>query len=186
MTAERIATDEPLLVRQVIMEVRERVTCHVLPGQPLMALCLQHAILTVQAIRARGTRAILQAGSASWRYQRPDLDDGIAPTHFSYVWDMQHPASQAAMARGEMPEMHVWAAIPDKDAPAIVDLTTRFWPQQARRLAGLTWTADQPPEYLWGAPPPSARYVPAEAATWLALMFAADLFGADAARALVS
>lgn len=176
------------MMADVIAEVRERITAHVLPGQPLMALCLQHAVLTVQAIRARGTRAIIQAGSASWRYRRPDLDDGACSTHFSYVWDPTHPASRAALAQREMPEMHVWAAIPHGDAPAIVDLTTRFWPQQARRLAGLEWTAERPPEYLWGIPPAGARYVPAEAATMLAVVFAADAFGLDGrgARELVS
>src|SRR5262249_18402555 len=32
-------------------------------------------------------RTIIQAGSAQWPRIRPEMDDGVSPTHFAYEWD---------------------------------------------------------------------------------------------------
>lgn len=167
----------------IVDEVNERIAELLDVDIPVEAMCLQHAVLTVEAIRARGHRAILQAGSAGWRFKAPELDDGNAPTHFSYVWDMTCPGNQRALADGLLPEMHVWAAL--AEPPTIIDLTSKYWPAQARRLAGLEWTAELPPPFVWGVPPAGARYMPVPAATFLALEFAAVLFGVPRVRALV-
>lgn len=147
------------------------------------AMCLYHAVFAVEAIRRRGRRAILQAGSATWRMVAPEVDDGVSPTHLAYEWSPESPASRAAMARGHLPEMHVWAAV--VDPPALVDLAAGFWPEQAMRLHGYTWRAPMPPAYVWGVPPPGAGYRPDPHATLEAVKYAAILFGVDRAKALV-
>lgn len=47
-----------------------------------------------------------------------------------------------------MPELHVWAAIPG--LRQIIDMTTRYWPEQCVLIQGLDWPGDKPPTYFWG------------------------------------
>jgi hypothetical protein len=117
-------------------------------GRPSQA-CLYWAHYTVEVLTALGIRAIIQAGSASWPRVRPDRDDGVSPTHHSYVWEPDSAVTKARVAAGEMPELHVWAAIPARGE--IIDMTTRYWPKQCRLIQGLDWPGDQPPSYFWGA-----------------------------------
>lgn len=111
--------------------------------------CLYYGAFTALAIARRGVRAILQAGSASWRFKARGHDDGVGPTHYSYEFDPWHFLSAERLARGAFPEMHCWAAIPSTGE--IIDLTTRHLPALLRQgLPGETWTAALPPEYFWG------------------------------------
>lgn len=111
-------------------------------------LCISFALHTVMVIREEGERAILQAGSAGWPRILPEQDDGKASTHFSYMWTPDEAPSKLAVVNGRLPEMHAWAAIPSKKE--IVDMTTRFWPEQARLLAKLDWPGTVPPDLFWG------------------------------------
>lgn len=169
------------MIDDVIAEVRSKVADVVCEDMPIGATCLYHAVFAVEAIRARGVRAILQAGSTSWRCVPDHLDDGVAPNAFSYMWDPE--AARHVFEAGGMPEMHVWAATPRP--LAIVDLTTGYFPDQAQRLLGLPWTAPRPPPFVWGEPPPGCRYEPHEAAVRVALMLAVQVIGVDRVRRLV-
>ena len=116
--------------------------------------CLYWAHYTVEVLTALGIRAIIQAGSASWPRVRPDQDDGVSPTHHSYVWEPDSAVTKARIATGDMPEMHVWAAIPA--LRQIIDMTTRYWPEQCLLIQGRNWPGNEPPTYFWG----TARELP--------------------------
>jgi hypothetical protein len=69
-----------------------------------------------------------------------------------------------------MPEMHVWVGIPSTGE--VVDLTTCYLVKQAHMRAGINWTADLPPDYLWSNQPPmGVVYRPNRDATLLAMRF---------------
>lgn len=149
---------------RIVKEIRECMTKWY-AGDHIHAACLYWAGMTCYWIRTRyRVRAIIQAGSMSWPCV--DKDDGMSPTHFSYVFDPDDPASRAALRSGQMPEMHVWAAIPtDK---TIIDLTTCYLIQQAKHRANIEWTAPMPPDHLWCRAddlPPGVLYRPAPEAT---------------------
>ena len=167
----------------IAAEVRAGVLQYVDETCPLSATCFYHAVLGIEAIRRRGVRAILQAGTTMWRHLDKTLDDGVRPTHFGYQWEPNQLSNLQRVAHGLMPEMHVWSAL--VDPPAIIDFTTDLWPDQALRLAGITWTAPRPPAFLWG-PPTDASYLPDRGAVTAVLLMAARVFGVKRARELVS
>lgn len=132
--------------------------------------CLYWAHYTVEVLKALGIRAIIQAGSASWPRLRPDQDDGVSPTHHSYVWEPDSLVTKARLAAGDMPELHVWAAVPERGE--IIDMTTRYWPEQCLLIQGLNWPGDKPPTYFWGTAdelPDGVLYAPDMKAIALAL-----------------
>lgn len=98
------------------------------------AACMQWSGIVAAVLCKQGYKAILQAGSAQWRFRD---DDGENPDWFGYVYD-----SHAALARlqeGKMPEMHVWVGVVDEREPVLVDVTTRFQAKQAKLLHGFDW-----------------------------------------------
>lgn len=109
--------------------------------------CVYLALATVAILRQYGIRASFQAGSSSWPRIRPEEDDGVINTHFSYVWEPRSKRTLAQLAAGVLPEMHAWAAIPA--TVEIIDLSTCYLPEQCRKTAGMAWTAPAPPDYLW-------------------------------------
>lgn len=114
--------------------------------------------LALMAVAGRaGIRLVLQAGDLRWRWQRPENDDGVSPTHFGYIWSPEDPASRAAALRGALPEVHVWLGDPVRQE--IVDASTDGLVESARRLIGVEWEVERPPDFLW-AP---ARELPADA-----------------------
>jgi len=138
-------------------------------GRPGQA-CLYWANYTVEVLRALGLRAIIQAGSASWPRLRPDQDDGVSPTHHSYVWEPDSAVTKARLAAGLMPELHVWVAIPHRRE--VVDMTTRYWPEQCLLIQQRDWPGDKPPKYCWGTAdelPEGVLYAPDMKAIALAL-----------------
>src|SRR5665213_2409584 len=107
---------------QVIAEVLERMAKL---GGAVRAEhgCLFYGAFTALAIAKRGTRALLQAGSASWLFKAPEKDDGVGPTHYSYVFETGSVQTAFQLACGGLPEVHCWAAIPETQE--IIDPTTR-------------------------------------------------------------
>lgn len=155
---------------------------------PPRARCVFFAAETVRAIRALGVRAILQAGSAGWPRVRPEQDDGklTTATHFSYMWSPHERLSREAMAAGFMPELHAWVAVPRTDE--IVDLTTCYWPEQARAIGGYAWPGALPPRFFWGGAkhlPVGVFYRPEPEAIRFVLKAAAQFYGKNAIRTLV-
>lgn len=132
--------------------------------------CLYWAHYTVEVLKALGIRAIIQAGSASWPRVRPDQDDGTTPTHLTYAWEPNSVTTKTRLAAGVMPEMHVWAAIPDRGE--IIDMTTRYWPKQCLLIQERDWPGEKPPTYFWGTAeelPDGVIYAPDMKAIALAL-----------------
>jgi len=93
-----------------------------------------------------GFQPVIQAGSLQWPRVRRDEDDGVIDTHFSYMWSPATAESALSVALGNLPEMHVWVGLVDRQE--IVDFTTRHL-KVAAREHGLAWTAAAPPPYLW-------------------------------------
>lgn len=108
--------------------------------------CLHWAGMVIVAAAIHGRRLIIQGGTASWRRLKDADDDGVQATHFTFeARDGVDPAP--FLARGILPEMHVWAADPWKQQ--IVDLTTSDLPALCESLGKMPWRADPPPDVLW-------------------------------------
>lgn len=111
-------------------------------------------------------RLTLQAGTLQWRFRLPENDDGRGPTHFTYLYNPEHPLSAERLRQGALPEIHVWLG--DVERQELVDPTTGDLPEHARRFIGVAWETRRPPDFLW-APiaevPDDASYQPSEEAT---------------------
>ncbi len=119
--------------------------------------CVFAALHTIQILRAEGIAAIPQAGDMSWLFTDPQYDDGVSPTHFSFQWSPHELKSIIAVSQGNLPEIHVWAAI--VETQEIVDINTCYIPQLLKEdLPQCQWTAKQPPDFLWGDTHVVAKY----------------------------
>jgi hypothetical protein len=169
VTARRDFSDEQKDF--IVADIHNRFT-RSFRGAHIEAACLYWAGATRDYLNAiYDVGAVVQAGSMNWPFNA--TDDGVSPTHFSYEWDLNSPASREALRRGMLPEMHCWVAIPTTGQ--LVDLTTRYLVQRARQ-AGLTWTASEPPKFLWThacSLPPRVLYRADRYATSLAEMLLA-------------
>jgi len=111
-----------------------------------------------------------------WPRVHREEDDGRIDTHFAYTWSPTAPASRAALARGTLPEIHVWCGLPDTQE--LLDFSTRHF-RQAARAAGLEWTAPDPPRFVWATAdtmPDWTVYTPDRGATLFACRLLARLF----------
>jgi len=107
-----------------------------------LAVCLQGVIA-----RRAGVRTMLQAGTAQWPFRRPQDDDGVSATHYSYHWQgLRDPLTHAMVEAGRLPELHVWLAHRDPDT--IIDPTSGTWPERAAE-GGREWLTPRPPDFLW-------------------------------------
>lgn len=141
--------------------------------------CLDTSMETVLTLQRRGVRAILQAGSASWPRVRPEQDDGVSATHFSYEWQADRAEQFRALAAGHLPEIHCWVGIPSTDT--LIDLTTGDWIAAAAKF-GFDWPGDPPPPFLYATTlPPRVVYSVDVRATMFALTVASHAFGERAA-----
>ena len=110
--------------------------------------CLYWAQCTVNILTSIGFRAIIQAGSASWPRVTKEQDDGKIATHMTFSWNSKTIANELNIAMNYLPEMHVWAAIPNHKE--IIDMTTGFWPDNCKSLLSIDWPGTKPPNYFWG------------------------------------
>jgi hypothetical protein len=109
--------------------------------------CLYWAGAFNKSATAHGLDCLIQVGSAQFQY-RADTD-GVSNTHFSYMYDPVEAAVR--ISKGLPPELHAWNVI--RDTREIVDLTTGFQAEQARRMLGYEWEKEFAlPEYFWGKP----------------------------------
>lgn len=115
---------------------------------PLDHACLFWADATVRLLKREypHLNVQLQAGSASWQCLADDRDDGLMHNVWGYFWTWDKKALND-LAEGQMPEMHVWAAIltPPHE---LIDLTAPFFRTRAMK-SGYEWSAPPPPLYLW-------------------------------------
>ncbi len=141
------------------------------PGQ-----CLYYAHHTAATLWKHGFEAVIQAGSLQWPRIRPEEDDGQVNSHFAYMWTPHDPASALAAALGNLPEIHVWVGILDRQE--LVDFSTRHL-KTAATARGMTWTAADPPRYLWSPGdqlPNWVVYEPNREATLYACKILQELF----------
>ena len=135
--------------------------------------CLYETLGAVIVARKRGIKLLPQAGTVNWLAVAPELDDGVSANSASYTWDPEGPLSKLSVAQGWMPEMHCWAADPDR--MEIVDTTTGA---QMERFAPLfDWTAPPLPDFLWGKPEKGWIYEPVKDAVQVACGFMCDVLG---------
>lgn len=135
--------------------------------------CVFHAVAVALELAGQGERPVIQAGTFNWPIVPEGEDDGVSPTHYSYEWSPGDARSAEALAKGGMPEMHVWVGLPDLDGGTLVDNTTRYLPQNVR-AAGLELRTAEPPECLWATAdtlPARVRYLCVPQAVLLALRF---------------
>lgn len=135
-------------------------------------LCLYAAFASLMAAAHLEIPAMFMAGSMSWRFVPPDLDDGVSPTHFSYMWNdnptaesqANHRAIQKALEmpeaqlaafieqnngfRQNLPECHCWVGLPLDNK--VFDLTTGAFQEQSARAGLKGWRTPSPPKYYFG------------------------------------
>ena len=133
--------------------------------------CLYAATALIIELTHRDVRVIAQAGTMCWPRIHMAQDDGYSPTHWSYVWSPAEAASIAAVLGGNLPEMHIWAAIPE--TKELIDINTRHFPKACKETLDLDWPGPAPPDYLWidseDGLPEHTIYQPSERATRLAV-----------------
>jgi len=154
----------------MVLEARHLFRAH-FPTVSEQAACLYLAPAIISVAKRMGVRLVLQAGSASWRRVSEVDDDGLMATHFSYLWEPHTLRTRMILAQGLMPELHVWAADPERQE--IVDLTTGHIPLQCQQLGEMKWLCEPPPDFIWHSGPGiaqlDAHYEPTQLATELAL-----------------
>lgn len=135
----------------------------ILPARiPIEKACFYHSIAMKLAIdKLTKMRSVIAAGSATFLAVPEELDDGVSPTHYSYVyegWDC---------FPWELPELHCWVAGCDVDGKIyLIDPTVKYVPSLAEDL-GIKWRTPKPPKCLWVEPsnlPKGWHYVPDQAA----------------------
>lgn len=127
--------------------------------------CFYWALTGAQTLIRHGLKPSLYAGNVSWPILQED--DGVSPTHFSYIWSPTSARSLAAMAQGYMPEVHIWLAL--KATGELVDFSTGEFKMIALKQ-GFPWRAADPPEFLWSRfLPPGVIYTPIQEATEYAM-----------------
>lgn len=139
-------------------------------------LCLYYAHHTIATLLKHRYKATIQAGSLQWPRINKEEDDGVMNTHFAYEWSPHDPKSALSVVMGNLPEMHVWVGIVDKQE--IVDFSTRHL-KDACAQTGMTWSAIDPPKYLWcpaNSPPDWVVYRPNREATLYACLLLKRLF----------
>jgi hypothetical protein len=152
------------LIQRIETNISAVLRAYMPPRQGGMCLYIAHAVASV--LHGAGMRPVIQAGSLQWPRMRRDEDDGVCNTHFAYMWTPGDPASRLAVSMGQLPEMHVWVGLLQEQQ--IVDFSTRNLRAEANRC-GLTWTAEDPPPYLWTHELPDwVAYTPDRQATLFA------------------
>jgi len=159
------APTKAMMLKSIERATRKRVA----DVQNITRSCIWYAHETVRELDRQGTRAVLQAGTASWMLIPPEKDDGISPTHYTYECEIDRHSLMYMMATGILPEMHVWAAIPTTNE--VIDLTTKYVPDLAKSL-GLKCHVEFP-DYVWEDVKSLSKkgmfYKPTMAATQLAM-----------------
>lgn len=116
--------------------------------------CLYRAAAMMVALRERGERAQIQAGSALWQFREIAEPE---PDTFGYEWDRTSPLALAAVERAIagrppelMPEMHCWVAVErPRSEWWIIDPSAGQFPAMCERVLGLAWEVERPPVCLW-------------------------------------
>jgi hypothetical protein len=101
----------------------------------------------IKACVEQNEKVLMQAGSCQWPRITREQDDGVMATHFGYVWQPNHPATELAIAEHRIPEMHCWVVLPERRE--LIDMSSSSFPEQCMKLIGKDWPGIKPPDYLW-------------------------------------
>ena len=117
--------------------------------------CFYMTLAGLFVLRNEGYDPLIQAGNMSWPIVKPENDDGVSPTHFSFMWSPNELASQLAVIEGRMPEFHAWIAL---RPTTIIDFSTSYLPEVCKETIGLPWGTERPPDFLWTDDLPAGVY----------------------------
>lgn len=107
--------------------------------------CAYYSFYSAYVFRRMGYSANLIAGSATFEAVPPQLDDGVSPTHYSYVYT---PVSRIRWMQVPLPEVHCWCVVTNGQDMELLDFTVSHLPRLSQSI-GLKWRAPLPPNYLW-------------------------------------
>lgn len=141
--------DKALIVADIRHKVRNWQQKN-MPDLDLSKACFYYHVLAQEMLRQHlgtETRILVSAGSFSFPRINLALDDGFIDTHFSYMWNAKDPRTIDAISRNEMPEMHIWLAMPDRGE--IFDITTCYLRSNCEIITGNKWLAPNPPDFIW-------------------------------------
>jgi hypothetical protein len=85
------------------------------------------------------------AGTAQFQMVPDELDDGVSPTHYSYIYDDEVAAP--LWARNQLPECHCWVQFVYAGEVWVCDLTTKYLPELTKMI-GKEWQTPPPPDEL--------------------------------------
>lgn len=105
----------------------------------------------------------IQAGTMKWPANQEE--------NFEFVWEPRSIDTILSLREAELPEMHIWGFIPDRNE--LVDLTTGTFPFLAKH-ARVGWTKEKPAPYLWcrlNEVPDGVSYIPFPSAIQVAEHF---------------
>ncbi len=131
---------------QIVEEIREEVKL-LFPSDRTHQSCLYATAASLVVLHRHGIKAIPQAGDMCWPRITEEKDDGVSPTHWSYVWSPDDYRSAMAIAAGKLPEIHIWVGILDTNE--VLDINTKFFPRACKESLGIDWDAPDPPDFLW-------------------------------------
>jgi hypothetical protein len=166
--------DRPALYRRV----RQRVWPHRADASGQGGICLFWAGQLLLELHRLGVRATPQAGKAYWPRLHLEHCGGPDPDEaFGFEGNLDSPASRAALADGDLPEIHVWVGLPDSQE--LLDFSTGDWPGLCQQFLGKDWPGPKPPRYFWASAsqglPAGVCYLPSEAAIAFAVDCLANL-----------
>lgn len=135
-----------MLDKKRVIELTEETVDIIIPeGTNRSRACFYYTLalyMTLKSLYPK-LRVYVQAGSASFQAVPEEKDDGVSPTHYSYVYSGE-------MTPGiPLPEVHCWICIVDEDEVGwLVDPTVRYLPELCKNL-GINWETPTPPNFLW-------------------------------------
>lgn len=135
------------LREQIVRDARALFAQKFINIVPEHAACLYWTLATILSAQVLGKRLVPQAGTASWMFVPPSLDDGVSPNQFTYKWEPDSHETRRRIIEDLLPEMHVWCADPQERM--VIDLAIKYQPQQCLRMIGAEWLTADPPDYLW-------------------------------------
>lgn len=108
--------------------------------------CIFWTLSGLKILHREGYQALPQAGNLQWPIVTHQTDDGVGPTHFSYMWSPKEFGSVLSIVQGGIPEIHTWIGL--ADTREIIDFSTGYLRYCAEGM-GFKWKAPDPPKYLW-------------------------------------
>jgi hypothetical protein len=131
--------------------------------------CFFHAIAMQKALRDHKVDSMICGGCASFQFIPDSMDDGVRPTHYSYVYEGWNNTFSET-------EIHCWVMIKQPMGWFIIDTTTQYL-MSLCQTAGFEWKSPHPPEILWShvaCLPKGWVYTPYEEATHMVNQVAAN------------